>query len=100
MNDNIKRLKEIIDNSNNIVFFGGAGISTASGLRDFKGENGLYKDNKADKPAEYYLSARCFYNEPEVFYKFYRENMNSLSVKPNIIHYYLTELEKKKNLRQ
>lgn len=93
MDNNVKKLKEIIDNSNNIVFFGGAGVSTASGLRDFKGENGLYKD-KYDKPTEYYLSAGCFYREPEVFYKFYKENMNTLNVKPNIIHYYLTELEK------
>lgn len=93
INNNVKKLKEIIDNSNNIVFFGGAGVSTASGLRDFKGENGLYKD-KYDKPTEYYLSAGCFYREPEVFYKFYKENMNTLNVEPNIIHYYLTELEK------
>lgn len=98
MNDNIKKLKEIIDNSNNIVFFGGAGVSTASGLRDFKGKNGLYNDNY-DKPAEYYLSAGCFYREPEVFYKFYKKNMNTLDVKPNIIHYYLTELERKGKLK-
>ena len=81
MNNNLKKLKEIIESSNNIVFFGGAGVSTASGLRDFKGKNGLYKDNKADRPAEYYLSARCFYNEPEAFYKFYKENMNSVRKK-------------------
>lgn len=92
MDSNIGKLKEIIDDSNNIVFFGGAGVSTASGLRDFKGENGLYKE-KYDKPAEYYLSSRCFYNEPEVFYNFYKENMNTLNINPNIIHYYLTELE-------
>lgn len=93
MDNNIKKLKDIIDSSNNIVFFGGAGVSTASGLRDFKGENGLYKE-KYDKPTEYYLSASCFYKEPEVFYKFYKENMNTLNIKPNIIHYYLTELER------
>lgn len=99
MNNNLKKLKEIIESSNNIVFFGGAGVSTASGLRNFKWKNGLYKENKADRPAEYYLSARCFYNEPEAFYKFYKENMNSLSVKPNIIHYYLAELERKGKLK-
>ena len=92
MDSNIRKLKNIIDSSDNIVFFGGAGVSTASGLRDFKGENGLYKE-KYDKPAEYYLSAGCFYKEPKVFYKFYKDNMNTLNVKPNIIHYYLTELE-------
>ena len=93
MDNNIKKLKDIIDSSNNIVFFGGAGVSTASGLRDFKGENGLYKE-KYDKPTEYYLSASCFYKEPEVFYKFYKENMNTLNVKPNLIHFYLAELER------
>lgn len=98
MDDNIKKLKDIIDSSNNIVFFGGAGVSTASGLRDFKGENGLYKE-EYDKPTEYYLSVGCFYREPEVFYKFYKENMNTLNVKPNIIHYYLTELEKEGKLK-
>lgn len=98
VNDNIKKLKDIIDSSNNIVFFGGAGVSTASGLRDFKGENGLYKE-KYDKPTEYYLSVGCFYRKPEVFYKFYKENMNTLNVKPNIIHYYLTELEEQGKIK-
>lgn len=93
MDNNIRKLKKIIDSSNNIVFFGGAGVSTASGLRDFKGENGLYKE-KYNKPTEYYLSASCFYKEPEVFYKFYKENMNTLNVKPNLIHFYLAELER------
>lgn len=93
MDGNIKKLKEIIEKSNNIVFFGGAGVSTASGLRDFKGEKGLYKE-KYNKPTEYYLSTSCFYKEPETFYKFYKKNMNILNIKPNIIHYYLTELER------
>ncbi len=93
MDNNIRKLKKIIDSSNNMVFFGGAGVSTASGLRDFKGENGLYKE-KYNKPTEYYLSASCFYKEPEIFYKFYKENMNTLNVKPNLIHFYLAELER------
>lgn len=98
MDKNIEKLKDIINSSSNIVFFGGAGVSTASGLRDFKGENGLYKDNY-DKPTEYYLSSKCFYKEPEVFYKFYKDNMNTLNVEPNIIHYYLTELENSGKLK-
>lgn len=98
MNSNIIKLKEIIENSNNIVFFGGAGVSTESGLRDFKGDNGLYKQ-KYDKPAEYYLSITCFYNEPQKFYDFYKNNMNTLKAKPNITHYYLTELEKQGKLK-
>lgn len=93
MDNNIRKLKKIIDSSNNIVFFGGAGVSTASGVRDFKGENGLYKE-KYNKPTEYYLSVSCFYKEPEIFYKFYKENMNTLNVKPNLIHFYLAELER------
>ena len=93
MDNNIKKLQDIIDSSNNMVFFGGAGVSTASGLRDFKGENGLYKE-KYNKPTEYYLSVSCFYKEPEIFYKFYKENMNTLNVKPNLIHFYLAELER------
>ena len=98
MNSNIIKLKEIIENSNNIVFFGGAGVSTESGLRDFKGDNGLYKQ-KYDKPAEYYLSTKCFYSDPKTFYNFYKTNMNTLNVKPNITHYYLTELEKQGKLK-
>ena len=98
MNSNIIKLKEIIENSNNIVFFGGAGVSTESGLRDFKGDNGLYKQNY-DKFAEYYLSTTCFYNEPQKFYDFYKNNMNTLKAKPNITHYYLTELEKQGKLK-
>ena len=77
MNNNIIKLKEIIEISNNIVFFGGAGVSTESGLRDFKGDNGLYKQ-EYDKPAEYYLSAKCFYSDPKTFYNFYKTNMNTL----------------------
>ena len=96
--DKIKELQNIIDNSNNIVFFGGAGVSTESGLKDFRSENGLYKE-KLSKPAEYYLSSDCFYDEPDEFFKYYKENMNFLSAKPNITHLYLTKLEKSGKLK-
>ena len=98
MNSDIIKLKEIIKNSNNIVFLGGAGVSTESGLKDFKGENGLYKQ-KYDKQAEYYLSVKCFYENPQDFYNFYKTNMNSLNIEPNITHYYLTKLEQKGKLK-
>lgn len=97
-NEKIKKLQEIIDSSNNIVFFGGAGVSTASGLKDFRGKNGLYKE-KYEKTPEYYLSSECLYQEPEEFYKFYRDKMNCLNVKPNIVHTYLVDLEKKGKLK-
>ena len=94
--EKIKKLASIIDNSNNIVFFGGAGVSTESGIKDFRGENGLYK---SDKPVEYYLSRDCFYNEPKVFFDFYKKNMNFLKICPNITHKYLANLEKSSKLK-
>lgn len=96
--DKIDRLGEIINKSNNIVFFGGAGVSTLSGIRDFRGKNGLYKD-KYEHSAEYYLSIDCFNNEPDIFYKFYKDNMNTLDKKPNIVHEYLVKLEKEGKLK-
>lgn len=98
MNEKLNRLKEIINDSDNIVFFGGAGVSTESGIPDFRGSNGLY-NNKSDKPVEYYLSTNCFRYDTEEFFKFYKNNMNSLKAKPNIAHYFLTNLEKKGKLK-
>lgn len=98
MNEKIKKLKNIIDKSNNIVFFGGAGVSTESGIKDFRGKDGLNKQ-KFDYPTEYYLSSQCFSLEPELFFDFYRVNMNALDAKPNITHLYLTKLEKKNKLK-
>jgi NAD-dependent deacetylase len=96
--DKISKLQEIIDSSNNIVFFGGAGVSTASGIKDFRGKNGLYKE-KFDYPPEYLLSIDCFTNKPDIFYDFYKSKMNSLDIKPNRIHLYLTELEERGKLK-
>ena len=90
--DKSAELKRLIDGATNIVFFGGAGVSTLSGMKDFRGKNGLYKGNY-DYPLEYFLSSNCFYHEPELFFKFYKENMNALDYKPNIIHEYLAKLE-------
>lgn len=91
----IRELKEIIKESNNIVFFGGAGVSTASGLKDFRSKDGLYneKNNLLNVSPEFMLSVSCFYSFTKEFYKYYKANMNSLNVKPNIVHEYLVKLE-------
>lgn len=96
--DDIKKLQNIIDESDNIVFFGGAGVSTDSGIKDFKGKNGLYKEEYNCQP-EYFLSSKCFYEEPEVFFDFYKSKMNCLEVEPNATHLYLAELEKAGKLK-
>ena len=93
MND-INKLQELINNSNNIVFFGGAGVSTESGIKDFRGKNGLYKtQNDFEYPPEYMLSDECLYKNPEIFFEYYKSNMDSSNIKPNITHKYLKELE-------
>lgn len=89
----IEILQKIIDESNNIVFFGGAGVSTESGIKDFRGANGLYKEKFNYEP-EYLLSSECFHNEPEVFFDFYKNKMNCLDAVPNVTHLYLSKLEK------
>lgn len=90
--EKVSKLQKLIDEANNIVFFGGAGVSTSSGIKDFRGKNGLYK-SVTDYPPEYLLSSACFYKEPELFFEFYKNNLNSLNVGPNIIHKYLKKLE-------
>ena len=93
----IDKLIEIINNSKNIVFFSGAGISTLSGLKDFRSQDGLY-NMKFDYPPEEILSHHFFMNHPDIFYNFYKTYMNPLGYKPNIIHNYLKELDKHKNV--
>ena len=99
MMDKIEKLQKLIDESNNIVFFGGAGVSTESGIKDFRGKNGLYKKKSDNDFPEYMLSNRCLFTEPEKFYKYYKENMNCLDKKPNITHKYLKKLEDKGKLK-
>lgn len=96
--DKITILKKWINESNNIVFFGGAGVSTESGIKDFRSKDGLY-NQKYDYPPEYILSHEFFINYPEEFYKFYRDKMNCLNAKPNIVHQYLYDLEQKGKLK-
>lgn len=91
---NVKRIgeiREILHNSNHAVFFGGAGVSTESGIPDFRGSGGLY----SDQSNEYFLSRTCLENEPERFFEFYRRNMIFPEAKPNTTHKVLAELEKK-----
>ena len=94
----IEKLQEIIDKSNNIVFFGGAGVSTESGIPDFRSKDGLYH-MKYKFPPEEILSHSFFMDNLDEFYKFYKDKMNSLNVKPNISHEFLAKLEKAGKLR-
>lgn len=98
--DNIKKVSEIIRDSNNIVFFGGAGVSTASGLPDFRSATGLYnRENKSNYSPEYMLSHEFFENHPDEFMTYVKENLMVDGVEPNDCHYALTELEKMGKLK-
>lgn len=90
----IERLKEWIGKSNNIVFFGGAGVSTESGIPDFRSSTGLYSHSP-----EYLLSRTYFDKETEKFYDFYKGNMIYREAKPNIIHKNLAKLEEEGRLK-
>ena len=90
--DNILLLQKMIDESKNIVFFGGAGVSTDSGIKDFRSKNGLY-NLKTKYSAEEMLSSKIFYTDTKAFYEFYKNNLNCLNAKPNSVHYYLKKLE-------
>ncbi len=98
MKDKIQQFKQFVNESNNIVFFGGAGVSTESGIPDFRSKDGLY-NQKYDYPPEEILSHTFFINHTEAFYKFYKDKMNSLKYEPNITHIKLAELEKKGKLK-
>lgn len=86
-------LQNIINQSKNIVFFGGAGVSTESGIPDFRSVDGIY-NQKYDYPPEEILSHTFFINKTEEFYRFYRDKMLCLNAKPNKAHLKLAELEK------
>lgn len=86
-------LQKIINQSKNIVFFGGAGVSTESGIPDFRSVDGIY-NQKYDYPPEEILSHTFFINKTEEFYRFYRDKMLCLNAKPNKAHLKLAELEK------
>lgn len=96
--DKIALLAQMVRESDNIVFFGGAGVSTESGIPDFRSEDGLYRMKYAVSP-ETVLSAGYFKEHTEEFYRFYREKMLFLRAKPNAAHYKLAEWEKAGKLR-
>lgn len=98
MNEKIQTLKKWIEDSNNIVFFGGAGVSTESGIPDFRSVDGLYSQ-KYDYPPETILSHSFFMANPEEFYRFYHEKMIIDGVKPNRAHTRLAELEREGKLK-
>ena len=88
-----EQLQSVIDNSKRIVFFGGAGVSTESGIPDFRSVDGLY-NQKYDYPPEQILSHTFFMHNTEEFYRFYRDKMLCLDKKPNKAHLKLAELER------
>lgn len=99
--DNEKKVKEflkLIEENNNIVFFGGAGVSTESGIPDFRSVDGLY-NQKYDYPPETILSHSFFMRNTKEFYRFYQDKMICKNAKPNITHIKLAELEKKGKLK-
>lgn len=90
--DEIRRLKELVDGSDNIVFFGGAGVSTESGIPDFRSTDGLYHQ-EYDYPPETILSHTFFMQNTKEFYRFYKNKMLCLDAKPNAAHKKLAQLE-------
>lgn len=97
INEKIKKLGEILKSSKNTVFFGGAGVSTESGIPDFRSVDGLYSQ-KYDYPPETILSGDFFYSKTEEFYRFYRDKMLCLTAMPNAAHIKLAEMEQKGKL--
>lgn len=96
----VEKLKEVIKNSNNIVFFGGAGVSTESKIPDFRSEGGLYTcESGSSYPPETILSHSFFYKNPKEFFKFYKDKMIYKEAEPNDAHKALARLEQAGKLR-
>ena len=98
MTEEIRKLKEIIDGSDNIVFFGGAGVSTESGIPDFRSVDGLYHQQWSDPP-ETILSHTYYERYPEKFFAFYRAKLLCPDAKPNAAHRKLAEWERAGKLK-
>ena len=101
MEEKIALLQKFIDESHRIVFFGGAGVSTESGVPDFRSKDGLYNQHDVrfeDYSPEYLLSHDCLIDNPKVFFEYYRQKMDARNVKPNAAHKYLVELERQGKL--
>lgn len=97
MKTKIEQLRKWITESKRMVFFGGAGVSTESGIPDFRSVDGLYHQ-KFDYPPETIISHSFFLNNPEYFYRFYREKMLPLGFEPNVTHRVLARLEQEGHL--
>ncbi|HHX49030.1 MAG TPA: NAD-dependent protein deacylase [Clostridiales bacterium] len=98
MENEIEQLQKMYDESKNIVFFGGAGVSTESGVPDFRSKDGLYSQ-KYDYPPEYMLSRTCYDRQPEEFFKFYKDKMLLDGIEPNAAHLKLAEMERASKLK-
>lgn len=96
--DKTKQLKEMLANSTNVVFFGGAGVSTESGIPDFRSVDGLY-NQEYDYPPETILSHTFFMKDPKEFYRFYQNKMLCLDAKPNAAHRKLAQWEEEGKLK-
>ena len=95
MDDKIKELKKIIDESSNIVFFGGAGVSTESGIPDFRSANGIYNQDLGRTVSPEEMISHTFYvRHPEDFFEFYRDKLIYENAEPNNCHKALAELER------
>lgn len=98
MENKIQQFKQLVNKCDNIIFFGGAGVSTESGIPDFRSKDGLY-NQQYKYPPETILSHTFFMNKTEEFFKFYKLKMNSLKYQPNITHIKLSELEARGKLK-
>lgn len=98
MMEQIEKLRELVNGSDNIVFFGGAGVSTESGIPDFRSVDGLY-NQKYDYPPETILSHTFYRRKPEEFFRFYKDKMLCLTAKPNAAHLKLAEWERQGKLK-
>ena len=96
--DGLETLRAWVEESSNIVAFTGAGVSTESGVKDFRSKDGLYSQ-KFDYPPETIISHSFYLQNPEYFFRFYREKMMPLEVEPNITHYTLAKWEQEGRLR-
>lgn len=96
--DKIKEFQDIIDNGKRVVFFGGAGVSTESGIPDFRSVDGLY-NQKYDYPPEQILSHTFFVRKCSEFYRYYKDKMLALDIEPNAAHKKLTEMERAGKLK-
>ncbi len=99
--ERLNKLNQILTDSKNVVFFGGAGVSTESGIPDFRSKDGLYNQNDVEfsqYSPEYLLSSACLHKEPRVFYTYYRQKLDTRGILPNPAHTVLAKLEKQGKL--